>query len=128
VSDKTWKAFERRVATAVGGVRHPVTGERAGADVESDRLVIQVKRGYTLPKYLRGWLQGMIDWRDVNAPGKIACVVWQKKGGPDKDALVFMRLEEFQQMLHEFEVMRKLAGYPNRDDMILHINRKEIIL
>ncbi len=101
VADRTWKAFERRVAAAVGGVRHPVTGERAGADVESDRLVIQVKRGYTLPKYLRGWLQGMIDWRNANAEGKIACVVWQRKGGPDKDALVFLRLEEFQELLNQ---------------------------
>ena len=84
---------------AVGGRRQPVTGERAGADVESPRLVCQVKKGYSMPRYLRQWLNNMIEWRDANAQGKAACVVWQSKGKPDKDSLVVMTLEDFQYLL-----------------------------
>lgn len=106
MSDKTWKAYERRVAIAVGGRRQAVTGERYGADVESDRLVIQCKKGYMMPRYLRQWLNNMIEWRDANAQGKAACVVWQSKGKPDKDSLVVMTLEDFQKVLGDQKILR----------------------
>ena len=99
ISDKNWKSFERRVAKAVGGRRQPVTGERAGADVESPRLVCQVKKGYSMPRYLRQWLDSMIGWRDENAKGKAAVLVWQAKGKKDKDSLVLLTLEDFQCLL-----------------------------
>ena len=57
----------------------------------------------------------MIDWRNANAQGKLACVVWQKKGGPDKDALVFMRLEEFQELL----------GDTKRDPVFARLTRED---
>jgi len=90
-----WKSFERRVAKWLGGVRHPVTGERAGADVETDLLVVQCKKGYRLPKYLESWLGSITYWRGEMATGKSPVVVWQAKGARDKDALVVMRLDEF---------------------------------
>ena len=41
--DKSWKAFERRLAKRVGGKRIPVTGERDGADVDAGPFVYQCK-------------------------------------------------------------------------------------
>lgn len=95
MTDRHWKAFERRLAKYLGGRRQPVTGERAGADVETDRLVCQAKKGYTIPGYLLGWLDAMSAWRDVNAEGKAACVIWQEKQGKDLEALVVLRLRDF---------------------------------
>ena len=56
--DKSWKAFERRVAKRVGGKRIPVTGERDGADVDAGPFVYQCKLRRGLPSYLRDWLRG----------------------------------------------------------------------
>ena len=42
MTDKTWKAAERAIARALGGVRVGPTGE-ATPDVESDWLSVEVK-------------------------------------------------------------------------------------
>jgi hypothetical protein len=99
VTDKSWKAFERRVARIIGGKRNPVTGERAGADVESDLLVGQLKLGYRLPGYLSKWLDGMTTWQAANAPEKVPVVIWKPKYAQDKDAVVVMRLSELTRIL-----------------------------
>ncbi len=39
MSDKTWKAFECRLAHDVGTERIPVTGERDGADFEDGGIL-----------------------------------------------------------------------------------------
>ena len=52
MADKSWKAFERRVAKRVGGKRIPVTGERDGADVVAGPFVYQAKLRRGLPSYL----------------------------------------------------------------------------
>lgn len=59
MADKSWKAVERRVAALARGKRIPVTGEREGADVESDRWCYQVKTRKTLPTWLWTWLAGI---------------------------------------------------------------------
>ena len=56
--DKSWKAFERRIARKLGGKRIPVTGERDGADVVAGPFVYQAKLRRGLPSYLRDWLRG----------------------------------------------------------------------
>ena len=58
--DKSWKAFERRLARRVGGRRIPVTGERDGADVDAGPFVYQCKLRRGLPSYLRDWLRGIV--------------------------------------------------------------------
>ena len=40
MTDKAWKAFERRLAHDVGTERIPVTGERDGADFEDGRHLL----------------------------------------------------------------------------------------
>ena len=59
MADKSWKAFERRIAKRVGGKRIPVTGERDGADVVAGPFVFQAKLRRGLPSYLREWLRGI---------------------------------------------------------------------
>ena len=53
MADKSWKAFERRLAKRVGGRRIPVTGERDGADVVAGPFVYQAKLRKGVPEYLR---------------------------------------------------------------------------
>ena len=60
MADKSWKAFERRLAHRVGGRRIPVTGERDGADVIAGPFVYQAKLRRGLPSYLRDWLRGIV--------------------------------------------------------------------
>jgi len=103
MSDKGYKAFERRVAKTLNGKRNPSTGEQAQADVESDIIVAQCKLGYRMPGYLLKWLEGMVKWRDEHAKEKVACVVWKRKYHDDKDALVVLRLEDFQQIVNNKE-------------------------
>ena len=55
--DKSWKAFERRLATRVGGRRIPVTGARDGADVVAGPFVYQAKLRRGVPSYLKDWLR-----------------------------------------------------------------------
>ena len=74
MADKSWKAFERRLAKRVGGRRIPVTGERDGADVVAGPFVYQAKLRKGVPEYLREWL------RSIVAPGErtgaTGVVVW----------------------------------------------------
>jgi len=44
MGDKSWKAFERRVASFFGGVRCPVLGTDTNADVTHDTLFIECKQ------------------------------------------------------------------------------------
>src|SRR5260370_23732792 len=62
--DTTWKAFERRLAQALGTGRVtgrvPVTGERAGADFGDGMFGYQAKLGRRCSAYLRDWLAGVV--------------------------------------------------------------------
>ena len=60
MADKSWKAFERRLAKRVGGRRIPVTGERDGADVVAGPFVYQAKLRKGVPEYLREWLRSIV--------------------------------------------------------------------
>ena len=94
MADKSWKAFERRLARRVGGKRIPVTGERGGADVEAGRFCYQAKLRRRLPSYLREWLRGIVSAGDRN--GSIGVVVWKAPNGRDDDAVVVLRLRDWQ--------------------------------
>ena len=73
--NKSWKAFERRVAKRVGGRRIPVTGERDGADVVAPSFVYQAKLRRGMPSYLCGWLRGIVAAGD--RCGSTGVVVWK---------------------------------------------------
>ena len=77
--DKAWKAFERRLATRLGGRRIPVTGERDGADIVAGPFVYQAKLRQRMPSYLRDWLRGIVGAAE-RAPSLDQCtgiVVWK---------------------------------------------------
>ena len=74
--DKSWKAFERRLARRVGGRRIPFTGiERGSADVIAGPFVYQAKLRRGLPSYLRDWLRGIVAAGERS--GTTGVVVWK---------------------------------------------------
>ena len=93
MTDKAWKAYERRLAKRHGGRRIPVTGERAGADVVAGPFVIQAKLGRRMPVYLRDWLDG------IRAAGrkqdKVGVVIWKPKAARDDGAVVLLALRDW---------------------------------
>ena len=61
MSDRGWKAYERRIAADLGGRRIPVTGlDRAGTDVEHSLFCVQAKLRRSLPAWLFTWLAGIV--------------------------------------------------------------------
>ena len=96
MTDKTWKAAERRMAKALGTERIPVTGrqrDKHGADFEDGLVMYQAKWGYQQPGYILGWLIGICN--TAASHGKLGAVIWQKYGGRTKDSLVVMRFEDY---------------------------------
>ena len=94
MADKSWKAFERRVAARVGGKRIPVTGERDGADVVAGPFVYQAKLRRGLPSYLRTWLQGIVEAGERSG-GATGVVVWKAPNARDDEAVVVLRLADW---------------------------------
>ena len=93
--DKAWKAFERRIAKRVGGRRIPVTGERDGADVVGGGpFVYQAKLRKGVPAYLSSWIRGIV--AAGARSGATGVVVWKAPGARDDDALVLLRLKDWQ--------------------------------
>lgn len=95
--DKSWKAFERRIAARHhGGQRIPVTGERAGSDIVSDMFCIQAKLRKRMPTFLSDWLDGI---RAAAAKhGKIGIVIWKTPGRHDDNAVVLLSLKDWQDL------------------------------
>jgi len=102
VADRTWKAFERRLARSFGTERIPAAGvlgsaQREAPDFETDVLCVQVKKGYSPPSYLRSWLDGIVG--QAEKKGKKGVVIWAGKRVRDDDALVFMRLADYRALV-----------------------------
>ena len=92
--DKAWKAFERRLAQRMGGRRIPVTGEKAGVDVDAGPFCYQAKLRRGLPSYLRSWLRGIVSAGERK--GSIGVVIWKQPNARDDDAVVVLRLADWQ--------------------------------
>jgi hypothetical protein len=100
MGDKSWKAFERRLARDVGTERIPAAGvfgsrQKNAPDFATERVAYQSKLGYAFPAYLREWLEGIVG----AAPGKVGAVVWKPKGGRDTDAVVILRWSDYLRLL-----------------------------
>ena len=93
MSDRAWKAFERRLARQLGTRRIPVTGERAGADFTDGMFAYQAKLGRRCPVYLREWLAGIV--AAGNHRGLVGVVIWKPKGTRDREALVVVRFRDW---------------------------------
>ena len=98
MSDQTWKAWERRIARRLGGRRIPVTGERDGADVAAGQFVYQAKLGRRMPGYLRTWLRGIVGAGARQDPPAIGAVVWKPPAGLDHEAVVLLRLCDWEEL------------------------------
>lgn len=96
MADKTWKRRERDVAATLGGVRIPVTGERAGSDVDTPLLCVQVKHGRRRPAFLREWLDGIC--AAAKRKRRTGMVVWLSPGERVRDGLVIMKLSDFEDL------------------------------
>lgn len=91
----TWKQRERNVAERLGGRRIPVTGiDRHGADVVTPLFYVQIKHGRNRPGYLREWVDGICG--TAGDAGKVGLVVWSAMREDQGDALVLMRLSDFE--------------------------------
>jgi hypothetical protein len=71
--------------------------QKDAPDFETARLSFQAKKGYSLPAYLRTWLDGIV--KVATERGRLGVVVWAEKGARDTDALVFMRLSDFRRLV-----------------------------
>ena len=96
MSDRAWKAFERRLARQLGTQRIPVTGERAGADFTDGMFAYQAKLGRRCPAYLREWLAGIVAAGDRRR--LVGVVVWKPKGTRDREALVVLRFSDWRDL------------------------------
>lgn len=90
--DKTWKAFERRMARKVGTERIPVTGERHGADARTSRFAYQFKLRRTLPVWLWDWLSGIVS---TAGDGQVGVLVLKRPRERDGEALVVLRWRDW---------------------------------
>lgn len=88
MSDKGWKAFERRMARDVQTERIPVTGERHGADCANSLFCFQFKLRRSLPGWLWDWLSGIR--ANAQASGKVGVLVLKKPRQKDTEALVIL--------------------------------------
>lgn len=98
MADKSWKAFERRIAKAVNGQRRGAdfrNRERGGGkdDIVHDHLSIEVKllKNVSYCNLLDAAKQAERNAED----GKLPIAIIKKKNARDADALVVMRLERF---------------------------------
>ena len=92
--DKSWKAYERRLARRMGGKRLACTGEKDGVDVIAGPFVYQAKLRRGMPSYLRAWLKGIVAAGERS--GTTGVVVWKAPNARDDDAVVVLRLRDWQ--------------------------------
>ena len=103
--DKTWKKFERWVAsflTEIGdeSARVPVSGRSRGdsPDVTSDILSIECKYRKTIPHWIKDAMsQAIASSRDNKTP----VVFLKESGSPYNDTLIIFRAIDFKEALRE---------------------------
>ena len=108
--DKAWKAFERRVAKAVGGERIPVADRRTPLDIEHPFLGIECKYRNKISKFLKDAM-----WQAVSGSGedKVPVVVLGEKHG--REMLVLMRLEDLLDIFEAAVEEKDIFNYGGTD-------------
>ena len=100
MSDKLWKATERRIAKYLGGERVPITGRQRGSapDIKHEWLSIEVKQRDSLP----AWVHDAMDQAIQSAMkpalqihGQLPVVILHETGKRIEDDYVVMRLQDF---------------------------------
>lgn len=96
MSDKAWKACERRVAKYIGGERVPITGRQRGdaPDIEHNWLSPEVKYRRNLPEWIKdAFSQAKASAKPCQAPVVILC----EKGEETSKYWICMELGEFRE-------------------------------
>jgi hypothetical protein len=93
MADRSWKAFERRIAVDHGVCRIPVTGERHGADIRTEMFSIQTKLRKAIPKCIREWSDQIS--ATATREGRIGVLVVKEPGKRDDNALVIVRYRDW---------------------------------
>lgn len=92
MTDKAWKACERRVAKYIGGERVPITGRQRGdvPDIEHNFLVPEVKYKNKMP----AWIYDALNQAEAaqRRTSQMPCVILVEKGQKIGDALIVFRL------------------------------------
>ncbi len=94
MSDKRWKATERRIAALLGGRRVPVSGRGRGdqPDIARPWLSLEVKDRATLPI----WLLDALDQAEASATDKqLPVAVLHRAGDRHDHSLIVLRLAAF---------------------------------
>lgn len=95
MSDKAWKAYERRLAKRLGGERVPITGRIRGSapDVKNSWLSIEAK----FRKQLPAWLFDAMDQAVKSIRGEqLPIVVLHQSGTRTDNDFVVLRLKDFE--------------------------------
>ena len=95
MTDKTWKATERKLASRLGGKRVPITGRIRGSapDIEHSWLSLEVKHRKQLP----AWIYDAIDQAVKSNTGEqLPTVILHECGKRHDDDLVVLRLQDFE--------------------------------
>jgi hypothetical protein len=93
MSDKGWKAFERRMSRDMRVERIPVTGERCGSDASTSMFCFQFKNRRMLPTWLFAWLDGITG--TAKRDDKIGILVLKIPRMKDSEALVVLRWSDW---------------------------------
>lgn len=105
MSDKTWKAIERRVADYFGGVRVPVTGRQRGSapDIQHDFFSFEVKHRKTLPEWL---FDAINQAEESRTNGQVPLVVLHQKGQTIGESLSVLRTSDILALYREIETLK----------------------
>lgn len=93
LTDKAWKACERRIAKFIGGQRVPVSGRQRGdaPDIEHNWLCPEVKYKQKFPN----WLHDAMDQAVKSArPRQLPCVWLAEKRKPVNEYYVVFRAKD----------------------------------
>jgi hypothetical protein len=105
---KTWKNFERQVATLFGTTRTPLSGGNSGHDTHSDTLS---KTVYVEAKYRKEF--AIFDWFDdvvvkAKAENKVPVMALKKKRS--RDMLFVIRASDIQFVADEIKKYQEEEG------------------
>lgn len=93
MTDKAWKACERRVAKYINGTRVPVSGRTRGdkPDIDHNFLAVEVKYRKEIPEWLK---DAMRQAEAAAMPRQLPCVILVEKGQDTGEALICFRLRD----------------------------------
>lgn len=106
MADKSWKAFERRIADALGTKRNPLSGSNSGhseSDTLHPELFIECKLRKRIP-FMKDWEKTK---KSAKKEKKIPLVVFHEK--KRKENIVMMSFEDFEEMYTDLQRWKSLA-------------------